>query len=264
MAIQCFSRRNLDFTLFEVLKVSDLSQHPYFNAHDAATFSFALDAAADIASKIAYPAFADSDRHPPELADGRVKVHPSVHEYVKTFGETGFIAAPFSIEYGGMQLPKTIMAAIDFIIGSAHNSFVMFTDLTQGAANLIYTFGTDEQKATFLPKMFSGEWLGTMCLTETQAGSSLSDITTMAYPQADGTYKIVGQKIFISAGDHDYSDNIIHLVLARIEGAPKGTKGISLFIVPKSDIHDSTSNDVTSVAIYHKMGQKATDRKSVV
>ena len=161
-----------------------------------------------------------------------------------------------------MQVPKTVSATLEFIMGSANNSFVMYCDLTKGAANLIYSFGNDEQKALFLPKMLTGEWLGTMCLTETQAGSSLSDVATTATPQADGTYKIKGQKIFISAGDQDITDNIIHLVLARIDGAPKGTKGISLFIVPKNRENTEggtlTSNDVTSIGIYHKMGQKAT------
>jgi alkylation response protein AidB-like acyl-CoA dehydrogenase len=261
MAHKSFSRRNLDFTLFEVLNIAELTKHNYFNSHDADTFAFTLDMATDIADKIMRPNFVDSDRNQPELIDGQVKVHHGVHEFVKTFSEAGLMAAPFPTAFGGIQLPKTMASAIEFVMGSAHNSFVMYTDLTKGAANLILKFGTDEQKQSFLPKMLAGEWLGTMCLTETQAGSSLSDITTTAYPQADGTFKIVGQKIFISAGDHDYSDNIIHAVLARIEGAPKGTKGISLFIVPKNRGNTEgplKNNDVTSIGIYHKMGQKAT------
>ena len=269
MAEKSFSRRNLDFLLFEVLNITELTKHDYYSAHDAETFSFTLDAATDIADKIMRPVYVDADRQQPELVDGQEKVHQGVHDFVKTFREAGFMAAPFSSEFGGMQLPKTVAATVEFIMGSANNSFVMYCDLTKGAANLIYTFGDDAQKADFLPKMLSGEWLGTMCLTETQAGSSLSDVATTATPQAHGTYKIKGQKIFISAGDHDVTDNIVHLVLARIDGAPKGTKGISLFVVPKKrfESHDSkpeteggtlVSNDVTSIAIYHKMGQKAT------
>ncbi len=280
MALSTFSRKNLDFTLFEVLNVAELTQFEYFSAHDKEIFDFTLDATTDIAEKIVLPAFVDSDKNQPELIDGNVKVHAGVHTYFKAFADAGLIAAPFSSEFGGIQLPKSVAAATEFIIGSAHNSFVMYTDLTKGAANLIYNFGTAEQKNYFLPKMLSGEWSGTMCLTETQAGSSLSDITTSATPQVDGTYKIKGQKIFISAGDHDVTENIIHLVLARIDGAPKGTKGISLFVVPKMNSHELlalsnepssnlrekltahssqlTSNDVTSVAVYHKMGQKAT------
>ncbi len=270
MAHKFFSRRNLDFTLFNVLNVNELTQFDYFSAFDTETFSFTLDTATDIAEKIMHPVYVDSDKKQPELVNGQVKVHQGIHDFVKTFSEAGLIAAPFSTEYGGMQLPKCVAAAGEFIMGCAHNSFVMYTDLTRGAANLIYTFGTPEQKNIFLPKMLSGEWLGTMCLTETQAGSSLSDVATTATPQPNGTYKIKGQKIFISAGDHDVTDNIVHLVLARIDGAPKGTKGISLFIVPKKKIStlvtdqptnrltDQPTNDVSSIGIYHKMGQKAT------
>ncbi len=267
-----FSRRNLDFILFEVLDVLSLTKLEYFNAHDRDTFSMVLDSATEIAEKILRPAFAESDRKPPELIAGQVKVHPKIHEYFKKFSETGLLAAAFPFEFEGQQLPKTMAAAAEFVLGSSHNAFVMFSDLTKGAASLILKYGTDAQKQAFLPKMLSGNWTGTMCLTETQAGSSLSDIATTATPQPDGTYKIRGQKIFISAGDQDFSENIIHAVLARIDGAPRGTKGISLFIVPKNRVEDAAnpdpsrmtkivnrkSNDVTSVAIYHKMGQKAT------
>jgi butyryl-CoA dehydrogenase len=263
MSTKTFSRRNLDFTLFEVLNITELTQHEHFSAHDQGTFSFTLDVATDLATQIARPAFVETDRQQPELENGQTKVHPKVHEFYQAFSESGLLSAVFPEEWEGQNLPKTIAAASEFIIGSAHNSFVMFSDLTKGAANLILKFGTDEHRQAFLPHMLSGKWTGTMCLTETQAGSSLSDISTTAYPQADGTYNIVGQKIFISAGDQDFSENIIHLVLARIEGAPKGTKGISLFIVPKNryasaDDHTLISNDVTSVGVYHKMGQKAT------
>jgi butyryl-CoA dehydrogenase len=204
----------------------------------------------------------NSDRNQPELINGQVKAHQGIHDFFKAFAEAGFIAAPFSEELGGMQLPKTIMASIEFILGSAHNSAVMYVDLSTGVGNLIATFGSEAQKAQYLPKLLSGQWAGTMCLTETQAGSSLSDVATSATPLPDGSYKIKGQKIFISAGDHDVTENIVHLVLARIDGAPKGTKGISLFIVPKNRENTEggqlSSNDVTSIGIYHKMGQKAT------
>lgn len=260
MAEQTFSRRNLDFVLFEVLQVAELIQHEYFKAHDPETFGFTLDLATDIAKQMAL-VYTDSDRKQPELENGQVKVHPGVHDFIKTFSEAGLMSAPFSEEWGGMQLPKTIAAAAEFIMGSAHNSLVMYSDLTKGAANLIYTFGDENQKSTYLPKMLSGEWMGTMCLTEPQAGSALSDVATTATPQTDGTYHLKGQKIFISAGDQDVTENIIHLVLARIDGAPKGTKGISLFVVPKKRLSSTgtlESNGVSSIGIYHKMGQKAT------
>lgn len=259
MDAKTYSRQNIDFLLNEVLDVNSLVQHEYFNAHSAETFAMTLDMAADISDRILLPNFVDSDRKQPELENGQVKVHKGVHQFVKAYSEAGLLASPFPFEYDGQQLPKTVFAATEYITASSHNSFVMFTDLTGGSAGLILKFGTDEQKDFYLPKMLSGKWLGTMCLTEPQAGSSLSDISTVAIPQADGTYKIVGQKIFISAGDQDITDNIIHLVLARIEGAPKGTKGISLFIVPKNRIDDNNvSNDVSSIGIFHKMGQKAT------
>ena len=261
MAEKHFSRRNLDFTLFEVLKVDTLTQYDYFNAHDRDTFGMVIDTAAEIAEKILKPAFVDADRHQPELINGEVKAHKGVREFYDAYAESGLLSAPFSFDYGGQQLPKTVATAAEFICGGANNAFVMYPDLTKGAANLIVSFGTAEQKAAFSSKMLSGEWTGTMCLTETQAGSSLSDVATSATPQADGTYKIKGQKIFISAGDHDVRDNIVHLVLARIDGAPKGTKGISLFIVPKKRLNTEgvlESNDVASIGIYHKMGQKAT------
>ncbi|WP_421798657.1 acyl-CoA dehydrogenase [Haliscomenobacter sp.] len=261
MAEKTFSRRNLDFILFETLQVEKLQQFDYFKAHDRETYGFTLDIASDLAKQIMQPAYQESDRQQPELIDGQVKVHASVHSFIKAFSEAGLMAAPFSETWGGMQLPKTIAAAAEFIMGSAHNSLVMYTDLSKGAANLIYTFGNEAQKALFLPKMLSGEWMGTMCLTEPQAGSSLSDVATAASPQPDGTYLIKGQKIFISAGDQDVTDNIVHLVLARVDGAPKGTKGISLFVVPKKRLNDAGAledNDVVSIGIYHKMGQKAT------
>ena len=262
MSEKHFSRRNLDFTLFEVLNIESLSKFEYFNAHDRETFGMVLDAATDIAEKVMKPVYVDADRHQPELIDGKVKVHQGVHDFFKAFSQSGLLAAPFPFEFGGQQLPKVASAAAEFICGGANNSFIMYPDLTKGAANLVVTFGTEEQKQQFAHKMLSGEWTGTMCLTETQAGSSLSDVATTATPQPDGSYKIKGQKIFISAGDHDVTDNIIHLVLARIDGAPKGTKGISLFIVPKNredtEGGQLVSNDVSSIGIYHKMGQKAT------
>jgi butyryl-CoA dehydrogenase len=183
-----------------------------------------------------------------------------VHEYYRLFSESGLLAAGFDEQYGGQQIPKIIYAATDFIIGNAHNGFEMFTSLSIGVARLLISFASPQLVSEYVPKILSGEFTGTMCLTETQAGSSLSDIATTAYRQQDGSYKIKGQKIFISAGDHDITDNIIHLVLARTEGAPKGIKGISLFVVPKKRIVDSNlvTNDVHSIGIYHKMGQRST------
>jgi alkylation response protein AidB-like acyl-CoA dehydrogenase len=266
--MKTFSRRNIQFLLYEVLNAEALTQYDYFNAHDRETFDMTLDTATEISEKIMWAHYVDSDRKPPELENGQVKVHEGVLAFIKAYAESGLLSATFPVEWEGQQLPKTVNAAVEYICMCGHNSFIMFTDLAVGCSNLILNFGTDEQKRQFVLPLLSGKWGGTMCLTEPQAGSSLSDISTMALPQSDGTYKINGQKIFISAGDQDYAENIIHLVLARIEGAPKGTKGISLFIVPKNKIEipplgrsaarDRGLNDVQSIGIFHKMGQKAT------
>jgi alkylation response protein AidB-like acyl-CoA dehydrogenase len=261
MAVQ-YSRRNLDFMLKEVLHVEELCQYPYFQDYTPDMFDMVLDTAEDIAAKTMRPAYVDSDRNEPELKDGKVKVHPMVKNYMKAMGESGLMAALFSYEHGGQQLPSLVGGAGYFILGSAHNSFTMFSSLTSGSAHLISSFGTKELADKFVPRMLSAEWTGTMCLTEPAAGSSLSDVETSAVLQADGSYKIKGQKVFISAGDHDIADNIVHLVLARIEGAPLGTKGISLMVVPKFRVDEAGNytidNDVISTGIYHKMGQKAT------
>jgi alkylation response protein AidB-like acyl-CoA dehydrogenase len=252
-----FSKRNLQFLLHEVFRAEDLTQYPYFQAHDRGTFDMALDSASHIADTLMYPYVRDIDRNQPELKDGKVTVHPKIKEYIKALGEAGLIGAGFSFEKGGQQLPELINSCIGFILMAANNG-MMYTGLTSGSANLIATFGSDELNETYVPNMLSGKWQGTMALTEPQAGSSLSDITTSATPQPDGAYKIKGQKVFISAGDHDAADNIIHLMLARIDGAPKGTKGISLFVVSKYRLTEAgqVDNDVTSTGVYHKMGQK--------
>jgi alkylation response protein AidB-like acyl-CoA dehydrogenase len=259
---QQYSRRNLDFMLKEVLNVGELTKYPYFQDYTPDMFDMVLDTAEEIADKIMRPAYVDSDRNQPELVNGQVKVHPAVKDYVKAMGDSGMTGAMFKYEHGGQQLPTTVGACSEFIRGAANNAFVMFTGLTAGSAHLILSFGTDELREKFAARMISGEWTGSMCLTEPQAGSSLTDVVTTASPQADGTYKIKGQKVFISAGDHDIADNIVHLVLARIDGAPLGTKGISLLVVPKFRDNGSGSytedNDVISTGIYHKMGQKAT------
>ncbi len=261
MAVQ-YSRRNLDFMLKEVLHVEDLCKYPYYQDYTPDMFDMVLDTSEDIAAKTMRPAYVDSDRNEPQLIDGHVKVHPMVKSYMKAMGDAGFIGALFPYADGGQQLPALVGGASYFIMGSAHNSFTMFASLTSGSAHLITSFGTEDLKEKFAKRMLSGEWTGTMCLTEPQAGSSLSDVETSALPQSDGSYKIKGQKIFISAGDHDISDNIVHLVLARIEGAPLGTKGISLMVVPKYRADEAGNytidNDVISTGIYHKMGQKAT------
>ncbi len=254
MATAYFSKRNLHFLLHEVFKAEELTKYAYFSDHDRETFNLVLDSATYIADTLMHPYLKDVDRNQPELKNGQVTVHPRVKEYLKAVGEAGIIGAGFPFEQGGQQLPEMISSCIGFILMAANNG-MMYIGLTSGAAHLVTSFGTPELIDTYVPNMLNGKWQGTMALTEPQAGSSLSDVTTSATPQPDGSYKIRGQKVFISAGDHDATDNIIHLMLARIDGAPKGTKGISLFVVPKYRL-DGQSNDVTSTGVYHKMGQK--------
>ena len=258
MATTYFSKRNLHFLLHEVFKAEDLAQYEYFSGYDREAFNLALDSAIYIADTLMHPHLKAVDKNQPELRNGRVTVHPKVKEYLKAMGEAGLIGAGFSVEHGGQQLPEMIGSCVGFILMAANNG-MMYTGLTSGAAHLITSFGTTELTETYVPKMLSGSWQGTMALTEPQAGSSLSDVATTATPQPDGSYKISGQKVFISAGDHDAVDNIVHLVLARIDGAPKGTKGISLFVVPKYRLTETgklEDNDVVSTGVYHKMGQK--------
>ncbi|MDA1269274.1 MAG: acyl-CoA dehydrogenase [Bacteroidetes bacterium] len=251
-----YSKRDLHFQLFEHQNCLELTQYPYFSDHSKETFTLVLDAAEQIAEKSLYPIFKEMDRNEPQLENGIVKVHPKLREVIRQFGADGWINAIFPYEEGGQQLPWTIHLSAGFILQAANYSASVFPFLTTGAANLIRTFGSAKLRDSFTPKMYSGEWQGTMALTEPDAGSSLSDLTTLAVPTPkEGVFNLRGQKIYISAGDHDACDNIIHLMLARIQGAPAGTKGISLFVVPKIRL-EGTQNDVLTQGIYHKMGYK--------
>ena len=251
-----YSKRDLHFQLFENQNCLELLQYPYFSDHSKETFALVLDAAAQIAEKSLFPIFKEMDRQEPKLENGIVKVHPQMRSIIRQFGADGWINAIFPYEEGGQQLPWTLHLSAGFILQAANYSASVFPFLTTGAANLIRTFGSSDLRDAYTPKMYTGEWQGTMALTEPDAGSSLSDLTTLAVPTSkEGVYSIRGQKIYISAGDHDACDNVIHLMLARIEGAPAGTKGISLFVVPKIRL-DGTPNDVLTQGIYHKMGYK--------
>lgn len=258
MATTYFSKRNLQFLLHEVFKAEELTQYEYFSAHDRETFNLVLDSATYIADTFMHPYLKEVDKNQPELKNGQVTVHPKVKEFMQAMGDAGLIGAGFSFEHGGQQLPEMVSSLVGFILMAANNG-MMYTGLSSGAAHLITSFGSPELTEFYVPNMLTGQWQGTMALTEPQAGSSLSDVTTSATRQPDGSYKIKGQKVFISAGDHDAVDNIVHLMLARIDGAPKGTKGISLFVVPKYRPDGQggfVDNDVQSTGVYHKMGQR--------
>ena len=256
MAEKFISERNLKFLLYEVFDAPSLIQYPYFCDHNRESFDMALETALRIGRNLLKPKLQEMDKNPPEFVNGQVKVHPLVRTFMKECGEGGWISASAPIELGGQQLPLMVREASRFILFAANYSACAYPILTSGAAHLIEAFGSKEMIETYLPKMFSGEWQGTMALTEPQAGSSLADILAIAQPTNEDYYRIRGQKIFISAGDHDGVDNIIHLMLAKIKGAPAGVKGISLFVVPKKRIENGrlVLNDVNVAGIYHKLG----------
>ncbi len=259
MATQYFSKRHLEFLLFELHQVAELLSYPYFKDHNLETFRLILDTANQFADSHLKPLLTIMDREQPEISNGKIRVHPGINTIMKSYGEGGWISAQMSYEDGGQQLPAMISNAAAFIFGAANYSASVFPYLSTGATNLILSFGNDYLKENFVPKMIEGVWQGTMALTEPDAGSSLADIVTKATLIEDGKYKIKGQKIYISAGDHDGVENIVHLLLARIEGAPAGTKGISLFVVPQQRIDEGgklETNDVITAGVYHKMGYK--------
>ena len=233
MADQYVSMDNLRFLLYEVHGLEELLEAPRYADYDRTAIDILLDSFKDFADQELHPFFREMDEQPVRYEDGKIIVHPQLERILQQLGEMGWFGASFATEHRGMQMPQLVFNAIAFLLEAANNHVTGYAGLTTGAANLILSFGSQELIDRYASRMATGEWAGTMALTEPQAGSSLSDITTTAYPQADGSYRIVGQKIFISGGDHEYADNFVHLTLARIEGAPAGTKGISLFAIPK-------------------------------
>ena len=316
------SDRNIRFMMNEVFDINQLTRYPYFSEHNDKVFQMIVDAALKLADKELYPLLREMDQKQPIFENGTVRVHPKVKKLMTAYGEGGWISAGFPEEHNGDQLPVSITAISRFIFAAANYSASVYPELSAGAAQLITAFGSKALIDTYVPSMLEGKWQGTMALTEPQAGSSLSDITTTAFPISaslsqgseavslkppqdspnpihenasslqdrgsapllDGVYKIKGQKTFISAGDHDGVENIIHLMLARIDGAPPGVKGISLFVVPKkrlrvhcpdsksiseydcdspsssaavaSNTREWISNDVKTAGIYHKLGYR--------
>ncbi|WP_230660252.1 acyl-CoA dehydrogenase C-terminal domain-containing protein [Psychrobacter sp. I-STPA10] len=220
-----------------------------------------IEAAANFAQKELAPLNRSGDEEGCVFDNGVVTTPTGFKEAYKQYCELGFISMAAEEEFGGQGMPFSLSTIVNEIVGSANWSFSMYPGLSHGAIQTIEHHGTDEQKQTYLEKMVTGEWSGTMCLTEAHAGSDLGIIRTKAEPNEDGSYRITGQKIFISAGEHDMTDNIVHIVLARLPGAPSGTKGISLFIVPKVLVNADGSlgepNHVTCGSIEHKMGIKA-------
>lgn len=255
-------RRDIDFLMFEMLGLGKLLEASRFAAHDRATVSAALDSAEALARKYYQPIAAELDVNEPRFAEGRVQIIPGVREALGAYAEAGFFAAIFDVDDGGLQLPALVSLFANGIFSCANLSVSNYAFLTTAGANMLRAFGSREQRRVFLPPMLEGRWFGTMCLSEPQAGSSLADIVTRAHPIGDGTYRVSGAKMWISGGDHELSENIIHMVLAKIPGGAPGVKGISLFVVPRYrvDVNGGIAewNHVGLGGVNHKMGQRGT------
>lgn len=251
--------RDQDFVLYEMLGLEDLLNHKAFKDHSKDTVDMTLELSAKIAEEEVYPTFQKGDQEGAHFKDGKVTVPQCYKKLLKVMTESGLFITHIPAEEGGMGLPHLVDVASreHFVFNMG---FLLYPDAAVGAAKLISTYGTEEQKRRYMDPMFAGQWGGTMVLTESEAGSDVGALRTKATLQEDGTYLITGSKIFISGGDSDLFDNIVHPVLARIEGDPEGTGGISIFLVPKYLVNSDGSlgekNDFAVTGIEHKMGLK--------
>lgn len=263
MESQLLNERDVQFQLYEVLNTGSLSERQRFSEHSPETFNAAINTARQIAEQKFANHNAKLDSNEPSFDGEKVSIIPEVKEAFDALAGAGFIAGREDYELGGMQLPEVVMATCMGYFTSANASTTGYPFLTTAAANLIKTYASDELKHQFLGPMLAGRFSGTMALTEPHAGSSLADITTKASPsEVSGQYLLKGSKMFISGGDHEMTENIVHLVLAKIEGAPEGVKGISLFLVPKFTLDESgvpaERNDVALSGLIHKLGYRGT------
>jgi alkylation response protein AidB-like acyl-CoA dehydrogenase len=253
--------KDMVFNMEHLAGLEQVAQIPAFEDMGVETAQAVLEECAKLNESVLVPLNWEGDKNPSFFKDGHVTTTPGFKEAYQQYCEGGWQSLQHPGEFGGQGLPKTIGAACGEMLNSANMSFALCPMLTDGAIEALLTAGSDELKATYLEKLISGEWTGTMNLTEPQAGSDLAAVRTRAEPQPDGTYKVFGTKIYITYGEHDMAENIVHLVLARVQGAPEGVKGISLFVVPKFMVNTDGSlgsrNDVHCVSIEHKMGIKA-------
>ncbi len=253
--------KDMVFNMEHLAGLEQVAQIPAFEDMGVDTAQAVLEECAKLNESVLVPLNWEGDKNPSFFKDGHVTTTPGFKEAYQQYCEGGWQSLQHPADFGGQGLPKTIGAACGEMLNSANMSFALCPMLTDGAIEALLTAGSDELKATYLEKLISGEWTGTMNLTEPQAGSDLAAVRTRAEPQPDGTYKVFGTKIYITYGEHDMAENIIHLVLARVQGAPEGVKGISLFVVPKFMVNKDGSlgarNDVHCVSIEHKMGIKA-------
>ena len=259
---QLIARRDLDFQLYEMHNASGLTSHPRYSDHSRETFDAVIDTATRMAETLFAPHNRLADEQEPEVVNGRVVLAEGVQAAVRAYCDAGFLSATADESAGGMQLPVLVAQACLSVFRSANVATTSYVGLTSSNANVIEKFGSELQKARYLEALRSGRFFGTMALTEPQAGSGLSDLKTSATPMGDGRYRIKGQKIFISGGDHELSENIVHLVLARLPDAPPGVKGISLFTVPKFHTDEQgrlgERNDVALAGLIHKCGWRGT------
>ncbi|GAB1386882.1 acyl-CoA dehydrogenase C-terminal domain-containing protein [Melaminivora sp.] len=253
--------RDMQFVLHEVFKAADeFKAMPAHAEVDADTINAVLEEAGKFAAGVAFPLNISGDAEGCKLDSSTHEVTPpkGFKEAYRQYIDGGWPALSCAPEFGGQGLPHTVNQCLYEMLNSANQAWTMYPGLSHGAYEALLAHGTDAQKKTYLPKLVSGEWTGTMCLTEPHCGTDLGMLRTKAEPQADGSYKITGNKIFISAGEHDFTDNIIHLVLARLPDAPKGSKGISLFVVPKFNVNADGSlgarNPIYCTGLEHKMG----------
>ena len=258
MAQVIADRKDVDFVLHEQLNVDSLSKNRKYAEFNRKTIDLIVSEARNLAIKEILPTLKDGDEQGCRFENGQVFVPESFKRAYELFIEGEWLAMTEDPEYGGQGMPRTVALAAGDYFNGANYAFMMYPGLTHGAALLVEAFGTESQKKRFLKNMFTGKWTGTMLLTEPEAGSDVGNLSTTAVKNDDGTYTITGNKIFISSGEHDMVENIVHPVLARIEGAPAGTKGISLFLVPKYRVAEDGSlgefNDVVCTGIEHKMG----------
>ncbi|WKZ86112.1 acyl-CoA dehydrogenase [Ralstonia pickettii] len=253
--------KDMLFVMNELAGLDNVAKLPGFEDATADTAQAVLEESARFTGEVVAPLNVEGDRNPSSWKDGIVTATAGFKEAFAQFGQGGWQGVQHPLEYGGQGLPKLIATACIEMLNAANLSFALCPLLTDGAIEALLTAGSEEQKQLFVPKLISGEWTGTMNLTEPQAGSDLALVRTRAEPVGDGTFKIFGTKIFITWGEHDMAENIVHLVLARTPGAPEGVKGISLFVVPKFMVNPDGSlgarNDAHCVSIEHKLGIKA-------
>ncbi|MGJ7579523.1 acyl-CoA dehydrogenase [Variovorax sp. RHLX14] len=253
--------KDMLFDIEHLSRIDEIARLPGFEDATLETAQAVLEECARFNQDVVAPLNVEGDRNPSSFKDGKVTTTPGFRQAFAQYAEGGWQGLQHPVDFGGQGLPKTIGAACVEMLNSANMSFALCPLLSDGAIEALLTAGSDDLKATYLGKLVSGQWTGTMNLTEPQAGSDLAMVRSRAEPAGDGTYKVFGTKIYITYGEHDMAENIVHLVLARVTGAPEGVKGISLFVVPKFMVGANGAigerNDVHCVSIEHKLGIKA-------